>query len=73
MDHFSRYLEEIGREPCPVGTYPKTDDILRRSINLSVGVVDPGLGAGFGISIMSTDEEIDQAVARFKQACDETA
>lgn len=73
MDHFSSYLEEIGREPCPKGTYPKTDDILSRSINLSVGVVDAGLGAGFGISIESTDDQIDQAVAQFKKACEETA
>lgn len=72
MDHFSRYLESIGRPPCPTGTYPQTDDILRRSINLSVGVVDAGLGAGFGISIMSTDEEIEQAAATFLKACEQT-
>lgn len=38
---------------------PNTDDILSRSINLSIGVVDAGIGAGYGISILSEDAEID--------------
>jgi dTDP-4-amino-4,6-dideoxygalactose transaminase len=37
---------------------PKTDAILNRAINISVGVVDAGLGSGVGININSTDEEI---------------
>lgn len=37
---------------------PKTDSILERAVNISVGVVDAGLGAGVGININSTDEEI---------------
>ncbi len=37
---------------------PQTDDILDRAINISVGVVDKGLGAGYGINICSTEEEI---------------
>ncbi len=42
---------------------PQTDDILLRAVNISVGVVDKGLGSGTGININSTDEEID-AVAQ---------
>ncbi len=38
---------------------PATDDILSRAVNISVGVVDKGLGAAFGINILSTDEEIE--------------
>jgi hypothetical protein len=30
---------------------PKTDGILERAVNISIGVVDKGLGAGFGICI----------------------
>ena len=37
---------------------PQTDDILERAVNISVGVVDKGLGSGYGINILSTDEEI---------------
>ncbi|MBE6903392.1 MAG: DegT/DnrJ/EryC1/StrS family aminotransferase [Ruminococcaceae bacterium] len=38
---------------------PQTDDILERAVNISVGVVDGGLGSAFGININSTDEEIE--------------
>ena len=44
---------------------PKTDDILDRSINLSVGVVDPGLGAGYGINVLSGDKEIEHKAETF--------
>lgn len=37
---------------------PQTDDILDRAVNISVGVVDKGLGSGYGININSTPEEI---------------
>jgi dTDP-4-amino-4,6-dideoxygalactose transaminase len=69
MEHVNRYLKEIGR-PHGKGAYPRTDDILSRSINMSVGVVDAGLGSAFGINIDSTDEEIAAAAARFKRACE---
>ena len=51
-----------------VGMLPQTDDILRRTINISIGVVDKGLGSGFGISIDSTDEEISEKVKAFRAA-----
>lgn len=38
---------------------PQTDAILERAMNISIGVVDKGLGSGCGININSTDEEID--------------
>jgi dTDP-4-amino-4,6-dideoxygalactose transaminase len=44
---------------------PKTDDILARSINLSIGVVDPGLGADFGINARSTRDDIDKSAEIF--------
>jgi dTDP-4-amino-4,6-dideoxygalactose transaminase len=68
MEHVNRYLKEAG-QPHDKGAYPVTDDIVSRAINLSVGVVDAGLGAGFGINIHSTDEEIAQAAAAFVAAC----
>ncbi|HJN18809.1 MAG TPA: DegT/DnrJ/EryC1/StrS family aminotransferase [Armatimonadota bacterium] len=72
MEHVSNYLKEAGR-PYGKGAYPRTDDILSRTINLSVGVVDAGLGAGFGINIDSTDEEIDRVAAEFRAACEAVA
>jgi dTDP-4-amino-4,6-dideoxygalactose transaminase len=68
MEHVNRYLEEQGL-PFGRGAYPRTDDILSRSVNLSVGVVDAGLGASFGIHIDSSEAEIQQAAAAFRAAC----
>ena len=68
MEHFNHYLRESGR-PHGKGAYPRTDSLLSRAINLSVGVVDPGLGAAFGINIDSSSEEIRQTAARFRDAC----
>jgi len=42
---------------------------LSRSINVSVGVVDAGLGAAFGIDIRSNDEDIEGAARTFRAAC----
>ena len=38
---------------------PQTDDILARAVNISVGIVDKGLGAVAGININSDDAEIE--------------
>ena len=73
MDHFNRYLKQQGRQPHDRGSFPRTDDILGRSINLSVGVVDAGLGAGVGICITSSDEEIQQAADKVQQACSQAS
>jgi dTDP-4-amino-4,6-dideoxygalactose transaminase len=68
MEHVNRWLAERGL-PSGKGAYPRTDDILSRSINLSVGVVDAGLGAAFGIDIQSSDEDIERAARTFRAAC----
>lgn len=46
---------------------PATDDILERAVNISVGVVDKGLGAGTGININSTEEEINQVAKNIRE------
>jgi dTDP-4-amino-4,6-dideoxygalactose transaminase len=70
--HVYNHMEQLLAHPDAQGKrryrknmLPQTDAILRRSINLSVGVVDPGLGADFGIHPHSTDEEIDQKAEQF--------
>jgi len=68
MEHVGRWLAERGL-PHGKGAYPRTDDILARAVNLSVGVVDAGLGSAFGIHVKSTDEEIDRVAVRFREAC----
>jgi 8-amino-3,8-dideoxy-alpha-D-manno-octulosonate transaminase len=68
MEHVLNYLKQAG-QPCTKGSYPKTDDILSRSMNISVGVVDGGLGAGWGINILSDNSEIEKRAHEFKEAC----
>lgn len=68
MEHVLRHLKEVG-QPHTKGSYPKTDDILSRAMNISIGVVDGGLGAGWGININSTDAEIEAAAKQFIEAC----
>ena len=46
---------------------PATDDILERAVNISVGVVDKGLGAGTGINVNSTEEEINLVAQNIRQ------
>jgi len=68
MEHVLNHLKEVG-QPHTKGSYPKTDDILSRSMNISIGVVDGGLGAGWGININSSDTEIEAAAQKFIDAC----
>jgi 8-amino-3,8-dideoxy-alpha-D-manno-octulosonate transaminase len=68
MEHVNHHLKEIG-QPHGKGAYPRTDDILSRSIAIGVGVVDAGLGSAFGININSSDQEIEAVASRFRQAC----
>lgn len=42
------------------GMLPQTDNLLDRAINISIGVIDAGLGAAFGVNPISSDAEIDK-------------
>jgi dTDP-4-amino-4,6-dideoxygalactose transaminase len=68
MEHVLNHLKQVG-QPHTKGSYPKTDDILSRAMNISVGVVDAGLGTGWGININSNDAEIETAAKKFIDAC----
>lgn len=67
MEHVLKHLKAIG-QPHLKGAYPKTDDILSRAMNISIGVVDGGLGAGWGINIDSTDADINTVASQFVKA-----
>lgn len=66
MEHILNHFREIGR-PLKKGSMPQTDDILARSLSMSVGTVG-GLGS-FGINILSSQSEIEEKAAQFIQAC----
>jgi dTDP-4-amino-4,6-dideoxygalactose transaminase len=65
MEQILSWQDEKGRRPNTKGMLTKTDAILSRAVNLSVGVVDPGIGANFGITVLSTDEEIARTAEEF--------
>ena len=49
------------------GMLPKTDALLSRTINISIGVADVGLGSGFGVTILSDDNEVDRRIEQFRK------
>jgi dTDP-4-amino-4,6-dideoxygalactose transaminase len=65
MEQILSIRDEQGRKRYRKHMLPRTDDVLARSINLSVGVVDPGLGAGFGIDILSSEQSIERQAQEF--------
>ena len=65
MEQLLAYTDTSGKQPYYKNMLPATDTILRRSVNLSVGVVDKGLGADFGINVLSNDDEIYQKAEEF--------
>lgn len=76
--HVYNNMEQVLNKLMPVKTMnvndrtyakhmlPQTDSILDRAVNISVGVVDKGLGSGYGINITSTDEEIEAVANNIK-------
>jgi hypothetical protein len=42
------------------GMLPQTDKLLKRAINISIGVWDKGLGAAYGLKINSSPVEVEE-------------
>lgn len=49
------------------GMLPATDDILERAINISIGVIDAGLGSAFGVNPTSEESEIREKARIFAE------
>ena len=49
------------------GMLPRTDDLLSRSINIGIGVSDPGLGSGFGVTMSDGPDVVDARAAQFRR------
>lgn len=84
MEHFLQKMT-VTDEGCPFscpyynskidykkGMLPKTDELLNRAINISVGVSDAGLGSAYGIRITSTKEEIKEKGKFLLEAIEES-
>jgi dTDP-4-amino-4,6-dideoxygalactose transaminase len=61
------YTNKGGRTDYFKGMLRETDAIIKRAINISIGVSDSGLGSGFGITIVSNNSEIDKKVDKFRK------
>ncbi len=62
------YTDKGGSIDYFKGMLPKTDELIKRAINISIGVFDRGLGSAFGITIMSDDNEIKEKAKEFRKA-----
>ncbi len=60
-----------GKAEYRKGMLPKTDALLERAINISVGVVDRGLGSAFGINLESSDAEVDRQAEAFRKTVEQ--
>jgi dTDP-4-amino-4,6-dideoxygalactose transaminase len=63
--HNPQFKNNSGNFSYEPKSLPQTDDLLSRSVSLSVGVVDSYLGTGFGINIHSDDADIERVAAAF--------
>jgi 8-amino-3,8-dideoxy-alpha-D-manno-octulosonate transaminase len=60
-----------GKAEYRKGMLPHTDALLERAINISVGVVDRGLGSAFGINLESNDAEVDRQAETFRKTVEQ--
>jgi len=60
------YADRGGEIKYYKGMLPQTDDLLARSMNISIGVSDPGLGSAFGVTINDDVEIVAERAAEFR-------
>ncbi len=61
----SPYTEKGGNMRYWKGMLPRTDALLARSLNISIGVSDPSLSSGFGVTINDGLDVVEQRARRF--------
>lgn len=66
----ARYIERDGAVEYSKGMLPQTDRLLSRALNISIGIPDRGLGAGFGLTVHAGPEEVDAVATRFRQVAE---
>jgi dTDP-4-amino-4,6-dideoxygalactose transaminase len=63
----SPYTAHGGQMCYNKGMLPRTDALLNRSINIGIGVDDPGLGSAFGVTMRDGLDVVEQRATRFRQ------
>ena len=61
------YTRRGGAVTYRKGMLPVTDDLVSRALLIGIGVKDPALGTGFGLSVHAGPEEVDRSAARFRE------
>jgi dTDP-4-amino-4,6-dideoxygalactose transaminase len=61
----SPYTSRGGEARYWKGMLPRTDALLARSLNISIGVSDPGLSSGFGVTMRDGLDVVEERAARF--------
>ena len=61
------YVARGGEMSYQRGMLPQTDALLNRAINIGIGVIDHGLGSGFGITVQATEDDVGKSVVKFRQ------
>jgi len=59
------YTEKGGHMEYRKGMLPQTDSLLNRTINISIGVADPGIGASFGVTMNDELDVVEQRAEEF--------
>jgi dTDP-4-amino-4,6-dideoxygalactose transaminase len=63
----SPYASRGGDMHYRKGMLPKTDALLARSLNISIGVSDPGLSSAFGVTMRDGLDVVEERATRFRQ------
>jgi 8-amino-3,8-dideoxy-alpha-D-manno-octulosonate transaminase len=67
MEHILKYLKDNGTN-IGKGSFPRSDDILERSLNITIGLICPAIQAVFGININSSEKEIEEKISILRKA-----
>lgn len=63
----SPYTSRGGDMQYHKGMLPRTDALLARSLNISIGVSDPGLSSAFGVSLRDGLDVVEARALRFRE------
>jgi dTDP-4-amino-4,6-dideoxygalactose transaminase len=61
------YAEKGGQMRYYQGMLPQTDDLLSRAINIGIGILDPGLGSAFGVTVKDGLDVVEARAAEFRR------
>jgi 8-amino-3,8-dideoxy-alpha-D-manno-octulosonate transaminase len=64
----SPYTSKGGHMEYRKGMLPRTDALLERSLNISIGVADPGLSSAFGLTMKDNLDVAEERALRFREA-----